>query len=33
MAFLRETGNKNRDDDLYDLSGDEDDRLRREYRI
>ena len=31
MAFLRKTEEKNEDNDLYEKSGDEDDRLRKEY--
>ena len=31
MAFLRQSEEKNDDDSLYGKSGDEDDRLRKEY--
>ena len=31
MAFLRQSEEKNNDDYLYGKSGDEDDRLRKEY--
>ena len=31
MAFLGKTEEKNEDNDLYEKSGDEDDRLRKEY--
>ena len=33
MSFLSKPGEKIEDDDLYELSGDEDDRLRPECEI
>ena len=31
MSFLPQPGDRIEDEDLYELSGDEDDRLRHEY--
>ena len=31
MAWREQAGEKNEDNDLYEKSGDEDDRLRKEY--
>ena len=31
MAFLQKDGENNEENDLYEKSGDEDDRLRKEY--
>ena len=33
MSFLPKPGEKFEDDDLYEFSGDEDDRLRKEYYL